>query len=160
MDPGMDILQSRAQVLTNTVNCDGYMGKGLAKLFKSKYTGTDLFTFYQSKCQSGELTVGKPCLWHSNEIKMKSVLLFPTKNHYQFGSKIIWIEEGLDYLRDNCHTMGIESIAIPALGCSNGGLDWDSVKKLIVEKLQDKDDLFVELYPPKKQNTNQQQKLI
>ncbi|MBT8508712.1 hypothetical protein AZH53_09875 [Methanomicrobiaceae archaeon CYW5] len=148
MDAGDDIFKSSVQVLTNTVNCAGYMGKGLAKLFKSKYGSTDMFDFYKEKCLNSELRVGEPILWPSTTKKKKSVLLFPTKNRYQNPSKITWIEDGLDYLRDHYKEWGIESIAIPALGCTNGGLRWDEVETIIIEKLGGLEDLKVEIYPP------------
>ena len=32
-----NIFESQAQCLVNTVNCEGYMGKGIAYQFKSRY---------------------------------------------------------------------------------------------------------------------------
>ena len=37
-----DLLQSDAEALVNTVNCEGYMGKGIAYQFKLKFPKTML----------------------------------------------------------------------------------------------------------------------
>ena len=46
-------------------------------------------------------------------------------------SKIEDVQTGLKALVAEVKQLGITSIAIPALGCGNGGLDWLEVKPLI-----------------------------
>ena len=46
-----DIFDSTCKTLVNTVNCEGIMGKGLAKRFKEKYEGTMMFKCYQYACK-------------------------------------------------------------------------------------------------------------
>lgn len=48
-----DIFNSTCKTLVNTVNCEGVMGKGLAKIFKEKYKGTMMFECYQYACKYG-----------------------------------------------------------------------------------------------------------
>ena len=43
------------------------------------------------------------------------------------------IKTGLTALVEEVQRLGIRSIAIPPLGCGNGGLDWAEVKPLILE---------------------------
>ncbi len=54
---------------------------------------------------------------------------------------------GLDLLRDNYERWGIQSIAVPALGCGNGGLDWRDVGPLMCNYLSELD-IPVEIYVP------------
>ncbi len=56
-----DIFESKAQVIVNTVNCQGVMGKGLALAFKQKYPA--MFKAYQQDCKTGKLRIGKPTLY-------------------------------------------------------------------------------------------------
>jgi O-acetyl-ADP-ribose deacetylase (regulator of RNase III) len=56
-----NIFESPAQVIVNTVNTVGVMGKGIAKAFKDYYP--DMFQEYQKKCQNNELEVGKLFLY-------------------------------------------------------------------------------------------------
>lgn len=48
-----DIFDSTCKTLVNTVNCEGVMGKGIAKQFKEKYKGTTMFSCYQYACKYG-----------------------------------------------------------------------------------------------------------
>lgn len=121
-----DIFKSNAQIITNPVNCVGVMGKGLALVFKKKFP--EMFTDYQSRCENGEVRIGKPYIWEDDRAQ---ILNFPTKRHWREPSRLSDIEEGLKYLSENYAQMGISSLALPALGSGLGGLKWDDVKNLI-----------------------------
>lgn len=125
-----DLLKSSAEALVNTVNCEGYMGKGLAYQFKLQYPDNN--KDYIKACKNGKLTVGK--LHYFNE-KGKIIINFPTKDKWRSKSKMKYIEDGLDELIKLINIMDIKSIAIPPLGSGNGGLIWDEVKILIEQKL-------------------------
>lgn len=140
-----DLFGSKAQTLTNAVNIVGVMGAGIAKEFKKRFP--EMFKDYQRKCDANEVVVGKPFVWRPNNPDGKWVLNFPTKKHWRGGSKIEWIEEGLEYLIANYEAWGITSLAMPALGCSLGGLDWKKVKPLMVDRLG-RIDIPVEIYAP------------
>jgi len=140
-----DILKSKAQVLTNTVNCVGVMGKGLALEFKQNFKG--LFEDYQVRCKKGLVKPGHPYLWANEETQ---VLNFPTKRHWQEDSKLEDIEAGLKYLATHFREMGINTLALPPLGCGNGNLSWPDVKELIMKHLADIPDLEVFVYESQK----------
>ena len=127
-----DLLSSPAQVQVNTVNTVGVMGKGIALQFKNKYPA--MFSSYQKICDNKQLDIGKLYLWKSRE---KWVLMFPTKKHWRYPSRIEYIESGLKKFVDNYERMGIESIAFPKLGCGNGGLEWSVVKPIMEKYLSD-----------------------
>lgn len=126
-----DLLSSPAQVLVNTVNTVGVMGKGIALQFKNRYP--KMFASYQNICEKNQLDIGKLYLWKSAE---KWVLLFPTKKHWRNPSKIDYIEKGLKKFVDNYERIGIESIAFPKLGCGNGNLDWELVRPIMEKYLK------------------------
>lgn len=69
-----DIFNSPAQVIVNTVNTVGVMGKGPALAFKQKYP--KMFISYRNACEKKQLTVGKLMLFHAPDYW---ILLFPTK---------------------------------------------------------------------------------
>lgn len=85
------LLESNAQTVVNTVNCVGVMGKGIAAAFKQRYP--DMFRSYRKLCNEKKLAPGKLWLWQ-NEAQW--VLNFPTKNHWRNGSRLEWIEAGLE----------------------------------------------------------------
>lgn len=144
-----DIFQSSAQVITNTVNCVGVMGKGLAFVFKTKFP--EMNEDYIKRCQEGLVKVGHPYLWENDNIQ---ILNFPTKRHWKQDSFLSDIDSGLKYLADNYAQMGISSIALPPLGCGLGGLNWDDVKSLINKHLGSIEDLDVYVYESTKSKSS------
>lgn len=139
-----DIFKSPAQVLTNTVNCVGVMGKGVALEFKNRYP--QMFGDYKSKCDEGKVKPGQPYLWEDDSVQ---ILNFPTKRNWRDKSLLQDVEDGLKHLASSYEKMGIQSIAMPALGCGLGGLKWSEVQPLIVKYLGSLQDLDVYVYEPK-----------
>lgn len=141
-----DLLKSEAEVLVNTVNCEGYMGKGIAYQFKLQFPENN--KDYIRSCKSGELTVGKLHYFYENG---KYIVNFPTKNKWREKSKIEYISEGLDQLVKLIGEKQFKSIAIPPLGSGNGGLNWSEVKLLIENKLSKiSNNLNILVYEPSK----------
>ena len=125
-----DIFNSPSKIIVNTVNIVGVMGKGVALEFKKRYP--EMFDRYQELCEKQLLDVGKLYLWRGSE---KWVLLFPTKKHWRYPSKIEYIEKGLQKFVENWDKLGSNTISFPRLGCGNGGLDWQDVKPLMEKYL-------------------------
>lgn len=132
------VFNTNADVLVNTVNCFGVMGAGIALEFKLRYP--DMFIRYEEMCKNKLYKVGHPRLFRSSN---KSILNFPTKNHWRAPSKIEWIEDGLKYFAMNYKKAEIKSIAFPKLGTSNGGLKWEEVKPLMERYLGDLDGIDI-----------------
>ncbi|SFC10318.1 O-acetyl-ADP-ribose deacetylase (regulator of RNase III), contains Macro domain [Alkalibacterium subtropicum] len=124
-----DIFESPAQVIVNTVNTVGVMGKGIAKKYKQLYP--DMYKQYRHYCEQGLLDIGK--LWLYKDEK-KWVLNFPTKKHWRNPSEIEYIEKGLAKFVSTYEEKGIYSISFPQLGTGNGGLDWETEVKPLMEK--------------------------
>ncbi len=141
-----DLLKSSAEALVNTVNCEGYMGKGIAYQFKMKYPENNID--YVKACKNGSLRVG---IIHFYKEKSKLIINFPTKDKWRAKSRMEYVDTGLDALIQLIRNSGIKSIAIPPLGSGNGGLIWSEVKALIEKKLSVlPDDVQVFIYEPSK----------
>lgn len=125
-----DLLKSTAEALVNTVNCEGYMGKGIAYQFKLQYPENN--KDYIKACKNGSLRVGK---MHYYQERGKIIINFPTKDRWRAKSKMEYIKNGLDELIVLIKKLDIKTIAIPPLGSGNGGLIWSEVKLLIEKKL-------------------------
>jgi len=134
-----DIFESKAKTIVNAVNCVGVMGKGIALEFKRRYP--EMFKEYAAMCSSNAVQPGIPYFYKDR------ILNFPTKNHWRSPSKLSYIISGLKWFRENYQAHGVESIAIPALGCGNGGLSWDVVGPVMYAMLKDLP-IEVELYAP------------
>lgn len=139
-----NLLKSSADALVNAVNCEGAMGKGIALQFKNAYP--EMFKEYRKLCKKGKLHPG----WlHTYTKSGKVIINFPTKDKWRNLSKLWYIERGLDELAALIPKLPIKSIAIPALGCGFGGLDWKIVRELIEKKLaRVSDAVDIYLYEP------------
>ena len=121
-----DMFSSKMQTLTITVNLQGTMGKGLALLAKQKFP--DVNEVYQEACRTKAVKAGRPYLYKREDlVAHKWFLLFATKRHWRSNSRLEDIESGLDWVKSNFENQGIQSLAMPALGCGLGRLDWKDV---------------------------------
>lgn len=125
-----NIFESQAQCLVNTVNCEGYMGKGIAYQFKLRYPENN--KDYVRACKSGKLHIGTI---HYFTVDGIWIVNFPTKDKWREKSRISYVEIGLDRLVEFIRDKRPASVAVPPLGCGNGGLDWNEVKGIINDKL-------------------------
>jgi O-acetyl-ADP-ribose deacetylase (regulator of RNase III) len=119
------------RAVDNTVNCVGIMGKGIALQFKQKWP--ENFKAYDKACKAKEVHLGKMLLHELGTLAGKPhyIINFPTKDHWRGKSQIQFIEDGLKDLVAVIKQHNIRSIAIPPLGCGNGGLNWNEVRPLI-----------------------------
>lgn len=125
-----NLLMADTEALVNTVNTVGVMGKGIALQFKRAYPAN--YRAYREACLKGEVRIGEVWTFDSGLLGPRRYIInFPTKKHWRGGSRLYDIAAGLDSLVDAVTERGITSIAIPALGCGNGGLDWAAVRPLI-----------------------------
>jgi len=137
-----NIFNSKAQTIVNTVNCVGVMGKGIALVFKLRYP--KMYDLYKGHCKSKHIGIGK--LWlYKGEKNAPWVLNFPTKFHWKYPSKIEYLEKGLQKFCSTYSDQGITSIAFPLLGTHNGGLDKETVLRLMEEYLG-QCDIDIEIY--------------
>lgn len=142
-----NILESNAKVLVNPVNCVGVMGKGLALQFKNKFP--DYFDYYKEQCKVGRVRIGSVNIYRRNRhIKFgkEFIVSFPTKYHWKEKSKLENLEKSLSALKNFCLGFKIETIAIPKLGCGEGGLDWKDVKPIIENEFKDFENIEVYVY--------------
>ena len=139
-----DLFQSPAQVLVNTVNTVGVMGKGVALQFKRHFP--EMYAKYGELCEKGDFNVGSLWLYKTPN---KWVLNFPTKKHWRQPSRIEYVESGMKKFVETYSSMGIHSIAFPPLGCGNGQLDFRSQVQPLMEKYLQPLPIEVFVYPEK-----------
>src|SRR5271165_3158838 len=140
-----DLLKTPAEALVNTVNTVGVMGKGIALQFKLAYPAN--YAAYEAACKREEVRIGKMFIFR-RESNPRFIINFPTKRHWKGKSKIEDIKSGLEALIEVVKKEHIQSIAIPPLGCGNGGLDWDEVRPKIVSALSKLPDVNVLVFTP------------
>lgn len=143
-----NLLSADAEALVNTVNCVGYMGKGIALQFKQAFP--ENFKAYQQACRAEEVRPGRMFVFETGDlVNPRYIINFPTKRHWRGKSRMADIESGLEDLASVVQRLGIRSIAIPPLGSGLGGLDWKQVKSRIETAFAKLPDVHVLLYEPK-----------
>ncbi len=142
-----NLLAAPAEALVNTVNCVGVMGKGIALQFKQAFP--ENFKQYKKACAAGDVKPGQMfTVVTANLLTPRYLINFPTKRHWKGKSDLADIQSGLAALITEVQRLGIQSIAIPPLGCGNGGLDWAVVKPLIVEAFTALPEVKVLIFEP------------
>lgn len=140
-----DLFQSPAQVLVNTVNTVGVMGRGIALEFKRLFP--EMYAQYRDLCERGQFAIGQLWLYKTER---KWVLNFPTKQHWREPSRLEYIEKGLQKFYDTYRSLNIHSIAFPALGCGNGQLDFEAQVQPLMERYLRSLPIEVFIYPGSK----------
>ena len=140
-------LDAPVEAVVNTVNTVGVMGKGIALMFKEAFP--ENFRAYEAACKRKEVRVGHMFVTENLALcGPRWILNFPTKQHWRQPSRMEWITAGLRDLRGVVEENNIRSIALPALGCGNGGLDWSEVRPEIEQSLAEMNDVDVLVFEP------------
>ena len=111
----------------NPVNTVGVMGSGLALVFARKYP--KMAENYKRACDVGELEIGTVHVWTAPTARR--IVNLPTKRHWKDPSTLEYVTSGVNALAEALGRMEVRSVAIPALGCGLGGLEWDDVYPII-----------------------------
>ena len=157
-----DMFSEQTDAIVNTVNCVGVMGKGVALEFKRRWP--ENFKEYKKQCERKELIPGKVSIFDTGDMFATSnpryLINFPTKQHWRSKSKISYIEDGLDSFVKQLRDYKIKSVTLPPLGCGNGGLAWEDVRALLVEKLSSIEDIDFVVYAPEEHVSQPEYKAI
>lgn len=135
-----NIFATEAQTIVNTVNCVGVMGAGIAYEFRLRYP--KMYERYVEICKAKQLQIGTLWIYKTDN---KWILNFPTKYDWKFESKVEYLERGLQKFLETYKDKGIQSIAFPILGASNGGIP-ESTSLDVMKRYLSNCDIKVEIY--------------
>lgn len=142
-----NLLTFKAEALVNAVNCVGIMGKGIALQFKKAFP--ENFKAYEAAFALGAVKPGSMLIHDNGELFYpRWIVNFPTKRHWRDKSQLEDIVTGLSALLADVQRLGIRSIALPALGCGLGGLEWAVVRRTIEESFSNLPEVRVFLFEP------------
>lgn len=143
-----NLLLAPVEALVNTVNTKGIMGKGIALQFKQAFPA--MLRNYEKACKAGGVQLGKMHVFDLGGLVDGPhwIINFPTKGHWREQSRLTDIETGLEDLVATVLRLGIRSIAIPPLGCGNGGLNWADVRPRIEAAFVNLPNVNVLLFEP------------
>lgn len=139
-----DIFQSGADVLVNPVNTIGALGT-LAYVFGQKFP--DDCGEYIDHCDDPGMKPGEVFFTCQTGIEIAH---FATVRDPGGASQMAWIRKGLSELDQWIQEIPeIETIAMPALGCGVGGLEFAKVEAAVKKVFAKKDRVTVLLYQPR-----------
>ena len=141
-----NLLDASAEALVNTVNEVGVMGKGIALMFRERFPENT--RAYVAACKRKQVAVGRMFVTETGELFPRWIINFPTKKHWRDPSQLEWVRTGLEDLVRVIRERGVQSLAVPALGCGNGGLSWTDVRRLIESAFAGIPELDVLVYQP------------
>ncbi len=142
-----NLLAAPADALVNTVNEVGVMGKGIALQFRDAFP--ESAREYETAAKAGRVKVGRVMATENPSlIRPHWILHFPTKKHWRQPSQLAWVREGLKDLVRVIKREGIRSVAIPPLGCGNGGLEWSQVRREMEGALAELQDVEITIFEP------------
>lgn len=127
--PATDIASHPAEVLVNTVNTVGVMGKGVALAMKRAFP--EIMPGYEAACANGKLEPGSFLVSRTRD--GRRVVNLATKQDWRDPSRPEWVGYGLFAL--GSWLSGLEekprSVALPLPGAGLGGLDPCQVQQMI-----------------------------
>ena len=146
-----NLFDSRAEALVNAVNTVGVMGRGVALEFKHRFP--ENYRAYHIACKREELIVGKMFTFdlgrETSLDQPRWIINFPTKQHWRNPSKLEFVRAGTEDFVRVIESHGITSVALPALGCGTGGLEWKTVRGLLEVVLEPLDHVAFEVFEPR-----------
>lgn len=142
-----NLLEASAEAVVNTVNEVGVMGKGVALMFSDAFP--ENARAYAKAAKEGKVRVGRMFVTHNPVLLGPQwIINFPTKKHWRHPSKLEWVREGLQDLVQVIRDRSIKSLALPPLGCGNGGLEWSQVRHEIEAALGQLPAVDILVYEP------------
>lgn len=121
-------------ITTNgVVNAKGgcVMGRGIALQAKRRYPGLDIRIGNMIKKWGNTVY-----LFDMDTVVPTRIVTFPVKHHWQEPANLKLITRSADELQ--MLTGPKQKVYMPRPGCGNGGLDWDEVRSILVNRLDDR----------------------
>lgn len=142
-----NLLEADVEALVNSVNCVGFMGRGIALQFKEAWPQN--FKAYAAACRRQEVRPGKMFVFETGRLtNPRYIVNFPTKRHWRGRSRIEDIEAGLEAFAEEIRRRGIRSVALPPLGSGLGGLSWPEVRSRIEKALGSLPEVRILVFEP------------
>ena len=121
-------LFTATSALAHCVSVDLAMGKGVAVMFKQKFGGV-------SELHAQGRGVGQVATLQRGG---RHVYYLITKEKYYNKPTYSSLRLALEAMADHMRANGVESVAMPRIGCGLDGLQWDKVRGRLQELVKEK----------------------
>jgi O-acetyl-ADP-ribose deacetylase (regulator of RNase III) len=121
-----NLLESDERVIAHGCNTWGLMGAGFALQVKRKYPF--VHECYETECHEKRFVAGSALpVWFDQRI----IFNLGTQIKPGAEAKEWFITLAFANMAERCSRLGIDRVAIPAIGCGIGGLVWADVERAI-----------------------------
>lgn len=127
-----DLFTTDQRAIGHGVNCQGVMGAGIAKSFRTFYPTN--YGVYKGQCQVNGLTPGNVLIvperddsWDASG-EPRLIVNLASQNMPGPDAQMSWLIKSVALAIKQLKSIGVDSMAIPQVGCGIGGLDWQTVK--------------------------------
>ncbi len=134
-----NLFDATTDALAHGCNIQGKMGAGIATEFRIRFP--EMFQDYKNKCEEGIFRLGEGYMYLNRE--KPHIINLATQSSQ--GAKIQNIDTALAWFAESYEELGIQSVAMPRIGCGLGKLEWEVVDPL-VRKYFEKSNLMVEVW--------------
>ncbi len=117
-----DLFKSEIRALAHGCNCAGAMGKGIAVEFKRRWPA--MYEEYHRRCKNDEFVPGDVFYWSEPD---RGIFNLGTQSHWRTKATLADIETSMTKMIKMADEMGINCIAMPAIGAGLGGLALEAV---------------------------------
>lgn len=123
-----DLFRVPAQALGHGVNLHGVMGAGIAVQFRVRWP--QMYAQYRDECHSGRLTLGGVFPWRDERTGtvVYNLATQPRPGRY---ATLDAVRSAVAVMVTHAERVGIQSVALPQIGCGLGGLAWADVRAAI-----------------------------
>lgn len=121
------IFDCGADAVVVPVNCMGVAGKGVA--LEAKRRWPDWFKRYNRRCLTAKMMPGDIFVSEFDVDPPRYIIAAATKGHWRAKSTMLGVAQCIAHLRAWALKVQPNVLAIPALGCGLGGLDWNDVRE-------------------------------
>ena len=127
--PTQNVARSDAEIIVNTVNCQGRMGKGVALAMKQRFP--EIMPAYVAACEKDRLKPGAIML--ARLADGRRMVHLATKDAIYEDSRYEWVGSSLFYLNLWLTRQEVmpKSLCLPLPGAGNGGLDAATVSRMV-----------------------------
>lgn len=122
-----DVLEAEAEALVCSVNCAGVMKRGLSKQVRERFP--ENYRQYRAACARGEVRLGGVFTVDLQRLfdNPRYIINLPTVGHWRDKAQPADVRAGIAALAEEVQRLGVQSVAVPPVGCGWGGLRWAQV---------------------------------
>ena len=100
------------------------MGAGIAKVCRDKYKGSDAALANLIERNGNIVQI-------FGKVGSTYIIAFPTKHNWRDNSSLELIAQSANQLEELIEKYKLTNVLLPRPGCTNGKLEWETVKSLI-----------------------------